>query len=54
LIRATQPWKRRLKLEGKWKLSQNHPQERREQMISGLLDTQRTDDWQIARLMKAI
>ena len=40
------------RLEGKWKLSQNHPQERREQIISGLLDTQRTDDLQIARLMK--
>ena len=40
------------RLEGKWKLSQNHPQERREQIISGLLDTQRTDELQIARLMK--
>ncbi len=40
------------RLEGKWKLSQNHPDERREQIISGLLDTQRTDELQIARLMQ--
>ena len=40
------------RLEGKWKLSQNHPTERREQIISGLLDTARSDEAQIARLMK--
>ena len=39
------------RLEGKWKLSQNHPAERREQIISGLTDTQRPDELQIARLM---
>ena len=39
------------RLEGKWKLSQNHPAERREQIISGLLATQRTEESQIARLM---
>jgi transcriptional regulator len=39
------------RLEGKWKLSQNHPAERRDQIISGLLSTQRHDESQIARLM---
>lgn len=39
-------------LEGKWKLSQNHPVERREQMISGLLGTSRHDESQIAQLMQ--
>ena len=39
------------RLEGKWKLSQNHPTERREQIISGLLDTVRADEARIARLM---
>ena len=40
------------RLEGKWKLSQNHSAERREQMISGLLGTARQDESQIARLMQ--
>lgn len=40
------------RLEGKWKLSQNHPAERRDQIISGLLSTHRHDESQIARLMK--
>lgn len=39
------------RLEGKWKLSQNHSTERREQTISGLLGTARADEAQIARLM---
>jgi transcriptional regulator len=39
------------RLEGKWKLSQNHPAERREQIIAGLTNTQRADELQIARLM---
>ena len=41
------------RLEGKWKLSQNHPAERREQIISGLLNTARHDDIQVAGLMKS-
>lgn len=41
------------RLEGKWKLSQNHPVERREQVIGGLLETGRTDEQQIAELMRA-
>ncbi|MFO1001908.1 MAG: FMN-binding negative transcriptional regulator [Planctomycetaceae bacterium] len=40
------------RLEGKWKLSQNHPAERREQIVTGLLETERNDELQIARLMK--
>jgi transcriptional regulator len=40
------------RLEGKWKLSQNHPAERREQIISGLLGTERHAESQIAGLMK--
>jgi transcriptional regulator len=39
------------RLEGKWKLSQNHPAERRDQIIAGLTNTQRADELQIARLM---
>ncbi|MEI8381724.1 MAG: FMN-binding negative transcriptional regulator [Planctomycetota bacterium] len=38
-------------LEGKWKLNQNHPVERREQIIQGLRDTGMTDELQIADLM---
>ncbi len=41
------------RLEGKWKLNQNHPAERREQIIRGLLETERHDETQIAELMKA-
>ena len=41
------------RLEGKWKLSQNHPAERREQIISGLLNTARHDNIQVAGLMKS-
>lgn len=40
------------RLEGKWKLNQNHPVERREQIIRGLLETGRHDESQIAELMK--
>jgi transcriptional regulator len=39
------------RLEGERKLSRNHPAERREQIIAGLADTQRTDELQIAQLM---
>ncbi len=39
------------RLEGKWKLSQNHPIERREQIISGLLGTAGDEVAEIARLM---
>ncbi|MDP1798414.1 MAG: FMN-binding negative transcriptional regulator [Planctomycetaceae bacterium] len=37
--------------EGKWKLSQNHPQERRERVIDGLRETGRADELAIAELM---
>ena len=41
------------RLEGKWKLNQNHPLERREQIMRGLRETGRHDELQIAELMKA-
>jgi transcriptional regulator len=41
------------RLEGKWKLNQNHPAERRERIIRGLQATGRPDEWQIAELMQA-
>lgn len=41
------------RLEGKWKLNQNHPLERREQIISGLRETGRHDELQIAAMMQA-
>jgi transcriptional regulator len=41
------------RLEGKWKLNQNHPLERREQIMSGLRETGRHDELQIAELMDA-
>jgi transcriptional regulator len=40
-------------LEGKWKLNQNHPLERREQIMSGLRETGRPDELQIAEMMDA-
>lgn len=40
------------KIEGKAKLSQNHPQERRELVIKQLEQIPRTDEQEIARLMK--
>lgn len=41
------------RLEGKWKLNQNHPVERREQIIAGLQSTGRPDELAIAGLMQA-
>ncbi len=41
------------RLEGKWKLNQNHPPERREQIVRGLLETGRNDERQVAELMIA-
>ncbi|MDA1230274.1 MAG: FMN-binding negative transcriptional regulator [Planctomycetota bacterium] len=41
------------RLEGKWKLNQNHSPERREQIIRGLLETDRHDERRIANLMDA-
>lgn len=41
------------RLEGKWKLNQNHPIERREQIMRGLRETGRHDELQIAELMDA-
>ncbi len=38
--------------EGKWKLSQNHPQERRERVIRELKDRKVGDSLEIARLME--
>ena len=38
-------------LEGKWKLNQNHPLERREQIRRGLNETGRNDELEIAKLM---
>lgn len=40
------------RLEGKWKLNQNHPRERREKVIRGLEATGRPDDAAIAKLMR--
>jgi transcriptional regulator len=40
------------RIEGKWKLSQNHPVERREGIIQGLLETGRTSELEIAHLMQ--
>jgi transcriptional regulator len=39
------------RLEGKWKLNQNHPQERRERVIRVLEQSQNQDAREIARLM---
>ena len=41
------------RLEGKWKLNQNHPLERREQIMRGLRETGRRDELEIAKLMDA-
>jgi len=41
------------RLEGKWKLNQNHPLEHREQIIRGLRETGRQDERQVAELMEA-
>lgn len=40
-------------LEGKWKLSQNHSEERRQKIITGLRSRPGVNDSQIAELMKA-
>jgi len=40
------------RLEGKWKLSQNHPAERREKVARQLATSPRADDQEIARLMR--
>ena len=39
------------RLEGKWKLNQNHPQERREKVIRVLEESADQDAKEIARLM---
>lgn len=41
------------RLEGKWKLNQNHPVERRERIIAGLQNTDRPDEMAIAELIRA-
>jgi transcriptional regulator len=40
------------RLEGKWKLNQNHPLERREKVVRQLSETGRPDDAAIASLMR--
>ncbi|HVJ69798.1 MAG TPA: FMN-binding negative transcriptional regulator [Caulifigura sp.] len=40
------------RLEGKWKLNQNHPLERREKVVRGLEATGRPDDAAVAQLMR--
>jgi transcriptional regulator len=42
------------RLEGKWKLNQNHPAERREKVVRGLLSLGNHDAQQIATLMAAL
>jgi len=39
------------RIEGKWKLNQNHPPERRNEIIRGLRETSRHDELRIAELM---
>ncbi len=39
--------------EGKWKLSQNHPEERRERVIAALRTSSNPDDHAVAELMRA-
>jgi len=39
-------------LQGKWKLNQNHPAERRERVIEALANSPRHDDQQVAALMR--
>lgn len=41
------------RIEGKWKLSQNHSQERRERVVQSLRESGRPDDLEIAALMAA-
>src|SRR5262249_11633652 len=40
------------RLEGKWKLSQNHPEERRRKVIQGLREQTDEDSQQIAAMME--
>ena len=40
------------RLEGKWKLNQNHPAERRERVVAALEAAGGTDEQEIARLMR--
>lgn len=42
------------RLEGKWKLNQNHPLERRERIIAGLQRTGRAEELAVAELMQAM
>ncbi len=42
------------RLEGKWKLNQNHPHERREKVVRGLRATARHDEMQIADWMDVV
>lgn len=40
------------RLEGKWKLSQNHSAERRKKITAGLLNTERSNELKVAELMQ--
>jgi transcriptional regulator len=40
------------RLEGKWKLNQNHPQERRERVVAALERSDGADEREIAKLMR--
>jgi transcriptional regulator len=40
------------RVEGKWKLNQNHPEDRREQLARGLRDSGGHDELRIAELME--
>ena len=40
-------------IEGKWKLNQNHPEERRQKIITGLQSRPGENNSQIAELMQA-
>jgi transcriptional regulator len=40
------------RIEGKWKLNQNHSRERRERVIRGLLDSANSGAQEVARLMR--
>jgi len=42
------------RIEGKWKLNQNHPQERRERVIAALRERGGGNDVEIARLMQEL
>jgi transcriptional regulator len=40
------------RIEGKWKLNQNHPEERRERVVTALERSEGADEMEIARLMR--